>query len=405
MNSSCWKGLVGLCCIAFACQTKGEPLSLDSRYFQKSDQQYDIRGFPQFGVEVTNLRHYLLREFTDRYASAEKDSRRILGFIGIEIIAGTIMDQGFLLAHHELSHGARFAAQGWGYRLNTGETEFFSYYFHNFGQSGGYVESTSRNFLPHNPTKYYDSGSSQYTPYADVIISAAGINAEMSYAGFIGDMVDRGEGNISHLQAYWLGKLSTVGYAEDGTGDIQTIRDKLSALGAANLSKAEMDRANYISLIGSYTTWRFLGGVANYFTIGETRISRSPHAVRIPDLENFVTSKGLSYRLTSGYRFNDDFNSTLRVEQVVQGISVTEVTLGADYIFRNLSDLKLEGHFIMGMSPGWGGRISGKLASRLQAYLGVNLDQQNSLEGERNIVSLKDGISTVSSYGGLNYIF
>ena len=116
-------------------QTNSSNLSftLDSRYFSYGDQQYDIRGLPQFGYEVSLLRGKLLETMTDKTFMGKTSFRRKVLFFTTELLGLYYMDLSFGTSYHELGHASRVAAIGYGYSFDGGAKSFFPYYFHKFG--------------------------------------------------------------------------------------------------------------------------------------------------------------------------------------------------------------------------------------------------------------------------------
>lgn len=385
-----------------------ESLTLDSRYFSNSYQEYDLRGLPQFGFEIASLKGIGLEASTQFLAPDESHwFRRSLLFFSLEFIAGNIVDYSFLKSLHETAHGARWASMGWGYKMNGKHFNFFSFYFNEFGINGAFAEPTRMLYEPANMSKYYDSNSSSFTSYADFLVTAAGVNAEMSYASHVQDMVDAGKARISHFSGYWLGKLSTAGYPSDesGSGDIDTITQRYGEMGLTELSRGDYDTANYISLFGSATTWKFFSSIGNYVLTGQTKIQGRSSKLRMPDIDNFLTSRGLSYRVTSGYRFSEDFDLLIRIEHVTKGKRATEYNLSLQYQSHDAFSGTYTVTSIFGLAPGYGFKYNASLSERINLYAGLNYDSLKSLDGERNIHSLNDGNTATSVYAGTAWNF
>lgn len=369
-------------------------VTVDNRYLSGPEQVQDMRGLPQFGYEVALLRGKVLGALTDKTFMGNTSFRRSLLFFSTEVLGAYYMDLSFNTAFHELGHASRMAAMGIGYSFDQGEKDFFPYYFSKLGKSGGATYFGKQNFKVPMQNRFL-TPENETSPYAEILISSAGINSETFYSGYLASKGLAEGYHTSHFMSYTLAKLNSYIYPENisGTrfGDVANILDSYRALGVGNFTEKDIKNYSLFTFLGSASTWRYLKAVSNYLGTGETSISVKKTRFQVPELEAYYTSKGLSVKTISSYQLTDSLRLPVSVEHVFRGKHVTEVGFGAGYELKtDLLDL-LSFNLLMGLSPG--GRVDYQFEpwSDTRFNVGVNIDNLNSLDGERNIVSLKHG--------------
>jgi hypothetical protein len=376
-------------------------LTLDTRYFSNSNQQYDMRGIPQFGYEMSLLRGKLLEVMTDKTFMGETTFKRSVLFFFSEIIGAYYMDLSFITAYHELGHASRIASLGYGYSFDGGSTSFFSYYFNKLGDNGGYTISGSQNFVLPEQRRFFTSGK-DFTPYANILIQTAGLNSSTHYAGHLAKKGIEDGFHTSHFFSYTFAKLNSYIYPENITGvrvgDIANILDSYRDLGVGDYNEKDIKDYSLVSFLGSISTWSYFKSVGNYFSNGNTVFSRQTTRIQIPDFETYFTSKGISVKGITSYQINDELVLPFSIEHVFRGKHVTEYGIGARYKLK--SDLQdvLSLNLLMGLSAG--GKVDYQFDPWIDTRfnIGANVDNLNSLDGERNIVSLKHGDIYTSFY-------
>ncbi len=409
-------GFLRKCCLSFALVTlsgvsvanssEGEnSLTFSSLYFQQSDQQQDIRGLMSFGKDMAGLRGTGLDWATDQWGGSELNRAGL--FLFSELVFGTVMDQSFQTALHEQGHGSRFASVGLGYRFNTGDDEFFGYYFSNFGDFEGFTQTTGVTYFALDDRVQDFINSKGGNNYRNLIISAAGINAEMTYADYLQDQMYFEGIHLSQGLGLIMGKTSALNYQYDDNlgNDLRSIEDQYQLLNI-HVDVGDMDQANILAVLLSGSTWRYLAGAYDYTKTGDTRLESWEYfGFRVPDFSSYVTSRGLSMKMDTAYRLEEQLFLTLAVEHVYKGDSATEYTLGAYKEFPYMQGLTLQGHAIMGYGTGYGVESELRVTDTFSVFAGANYDELESLNGERYIVSLKDDLNEWSAFAGVRWFY
>lgn len=379
-------------------------ITFDSRYIQGSDQQQDIRGLMSFGKDTIVLRSIGVDWATDRWGHSNGSRAGV--FIGAELLAGFVMDESFLKALHEQSHGSRMAAGGLKYEFDNGEDSFFPYYFSSFGKSGGWTQPIG------NPYFQIDDKAAEYiannggADHVEVFTSAAGINAEMAYASYLQDQLYFNGAHLSQGLSIILGKASSLKYQvddDDDGNDLKEIEKAYQNMGI-DAETDDLKQANIVALLLSASTWQYFLGISDYVQNGKTELNQwAFHGFRIPEFTSYATTRGISMKMDTGYQFNDDLHLTLGVEHVYKGKSATEYTVGMRKELPVMSGLTLQGHAIMGYGTGYQLHSELSVTDSFSLYAGANYDELDSLNGERYIQSLKDGIKDWSVFGGVRW--
>jgi len=129
----------------------------------------------------------------------------------------------------------------------------------------------------------------------------------------------------------------------------------------------------------------------NYVLKGNSKLPAfEVGGVRLPDTEMYATSKGLSVKVNTGYRYNN-WTFPVSAEIITHGKKYGEITLGID---RAISNIRYSGNVLLGMW-GLGCSFSGDYLLIQNSYGGFSIGggiihyDQNTLFGERNITCLK----------------
>ncbi len=357
-----------------------------------------MRGIPRFGYEITALRGKGLELITKETLLGDSVFERSLLFFGSEMIGGFFMDLSFITAYHELGHGSRIAAMGFSYNFDGNKKDFFSYYLSKLGSNGGVTYTRKRNF---KVDSRFATGTS-ITNLGQLIFAAGGLNAGMAYAGYLGQLAKKEGAHVSHFFSYTISKLDPAIYPEklNGVrfGDVANILNFYRRLNVGDYRSGDVKNMSYLAYALSSSTWEYLRAVGNYIGSGEMRGKSENRKVALPDLENYITSKGLSMKILSSYTPDESISFPFAVEHVFRGKHVTEYSLGASYLIDQKRAGRLSASLLAGLSPG--GKIDYQLSPDQESVLnfGMNVDHQNSLDGERNIISLRHGEVAASPY-------
>jgi hypothetical protein len=153
-----------------------------------------------------------------------------------------------------------------------------------------------------------------------LIVVAAGMNNTIYHAERLADeMHGRKDVPFAMGGAYFLSYLSAAGLNRLGKDAFNSYRC-LSDFGLP----IEKREANYLgllavpSLLFSATTYHVLGSTWGALTGSDAQVEPwEPFGLRMPDVFFYITSKGVTGKLVSGYRINDDIRLTFGFETVL----------------------------------------------------------------------------------------
>ena len=237
------------------------------------------------------------------------------------------------------------------------------------------------------------------TPQGKILTRAAGYNAGMMHSRDIEDTLwYEGGGHLAQLSNHTMGKLAV---AIDGLG-VYFMRNNdakhFSELGRIQMAYGEMDIEISGKKIALYSVGAFLGSAefwgrffeeADYISSGDVYV-KAPEigGFRLPNLGFYLTTKGLSYQLNTGYRFGHDLFFPVAVEYVFNGPkNIVECTVGMRKQFAWMGAY-VHGEVVANFQEsGYGGKLAVGLKPCQSFYTdaGVRIDHIDTLEGERNI--------------------
>ena len=404
---------------------RNRTLSLDSRYFLIDEQQQDVRGLMTFGKELSNLRATALDYSSKWFERKDGTTNRIAQFFLVEFLPGMFFEHAYSLSLHEQGHGSRVAISGRKYEFEGGGKSFFQYFSYKIGNGNvgeGYTEfgkaksltPDNYNFLSENALRETLNDPERHAKYK-LIVNAGGLNAEAAYAEYLQKQIYlKNGGDISMGLGLMINKMALVTYEkptdEDRkklkTGsDLLNIERNYADLGI-NIDVDDIRMGGALATLFSASTWNYFMSLGNFFSTGDTSMSSWEYrGFRIPDTTCYVTSRGLSMKVDTGYRFSDVLIATLGVENVYKGKSATEYTLGVQYEMPVKDGLILGGYAITGYGKGYGFEGELKINKSLSMFVGGNYDEYKGLYGERNIVSLRTGNSCWSMFGGVRLYY
>lgn len=224
-----------------------------------------------------------------------------------------------------------------------------------------------------------------------------GLNNNTRYAQQISDLIFKNNGHLIYFPDYFVGKTTPLFYwlLLGSHGDVGSI--------VYNYNKQNLDirgpdiaLGSAASLLLSSTTWTFVYSAFTELPKGSF-IVRPPiwHGWRLPDLNFYLTSQGLSFEIVTGYRFNDNWYAGLSTEMVYKGNSAYEFGPSVGYNFNtSLGRIDLSCQLIIGNKLEMGGNIGAEWTSPHESWsVGLKYIYHNALTlvGERNIPFLASG--------------
>lgn len=230
----------------------------------------------------------------------------------------------------------------------------------------------------------------------DIIHAAAGMNNETYAAERIADRIfENKKGSAFEWWAYLAGKLSPLcycsmkDYKKGPTSDdpVSLWQDYKNWGIIDDVSKSDFVLAYTLSLLCSGTTYApMFAARRKGFSVFGGKQGFSPlefHGFRIPETFVYMTSKGIAYRVKSGYRFNDSTTITFGTEFVAKGESKMEAVLGGHKTFGSLKDLGISATFTFGKEFNVDFSCNVPLSHQFFFDIGYSTYSADSLYGER----------------------
>jgi hypothetical protein len=366
-----------------------DTFSISSAYFEGN---YTDSQLATFGLELLRAEDRL-----EKWAQGKFPNNAIRGKLLCRI-ASLFINAAFWVAFHETGHGLRYKACSQGnYMLLT-----------DLNHNGPFEKD--ENFFKYFVKKLFaplargacspDYGALKLTPKEVLIFFAGGMNNETYFAERISDMFhDRKTMEFNESFAYFFYKISPALYAigtkneTDPSNDPVSVTKCYKQLGI-NAKQSDIASTGIISLFLSGTTYSILRGMYYAFKNDEDYQAKPLEFARfiVPDTFAYITSQGISYKLSGRYRFSGEENSwqdglslLYGVERVFKGKAATEFSLGLQKKIRSLRDLSLAVVTTFGRGFCVETKLSLFLTSQLKLNVGYEHYSAKSLLGERHI--------------------
>ena len=368
-----------------------DTLSISSGYF--SHNYANNIDYAQFSTEVKaasgRLALFGYEKFSD-YLNGPVS--RVLYIFGSTALMNI---NGISTTYHEWGHASRAAAMGSRAQLYNcidstdckAPRDFFGYAASQVFNSGCGATEKLDGFTA-------NSSSGRAT---DVIFTGAGVNNSSLTADRQAEKYFlRGKDNVFSL-LFTSGNQAISGYGLGG--DISNVAETYRNTGVdASITASELRNINQISIFSGSVANLFMG-IYDYGKTGNTQVK--PWTVAgflVPNQYNYISSRGITRKWTSGYEWDETTKILGSYEYVVRGDSFAEPGLG---IYKNFG--------------GWDAlvKVSGKTMdwANLETAFSMRLDKNwkltatayvwdsRSLLGERNSLKLKDNKTSQASIG------
>lgn len=242
----------------------------------------------------------------------------------------------------------------------------------------------------------------------ELILTASGLNNQTFLAKKIGNLVYEHDGHFTYLQQYIGNKISgfvyTLLYSDTNTTSDSDIAKILSSYKNKNynITHTDLELQSLLSLV-SGTTFALMRGYYNYFSNNSTVVKPAEiYGLRVPDINSYINSNGLSLELESDFRFSPFLSIGLAYEFIWKGEFDQQLTPRVRYnlaqIAPQLNEMWIDANIVLG--KGVGGSIKADYSpwtikehdflTRLGFFADMTVYNANNLYGERNIVSLKN---------------
>lgn len=378
-------------------------VSLDTRYFGAETNNH---GFAEFGKEVIGLHNLAFNKISSKFTSTE--SGRMYMLLG-DYVVSNVLGSAFLTVYHEHGHYNRLRAVGLKPHFKGRPSNFFSFFTRKLGSPYGseatIASTTDRKFTPKDSQRYFNGNllSNDW----NIVMSGAGLNNEMRFAGDIGDKIIEGRGETTDFFFYLQGKTSTLTYSnsqESSGSDTKQMRTAYANKGY-RINRNDMDRSNAIALFLSASTYMYGSSLFNYVKTGDTSVRALEfYGVQLPDVESYYTSKGISYKVKSGYRWKD-WRFPISVEFVGKGKAQKDIKIGVIKSLPHFHNIDVRGDITMGKALGFTAQAIYPVIKNCEIAAGFTHENVKTFEGERNIMSVKKSSSHNQIWGRVSYKF
>lgn len=362
-----------------------DTITFSSAYFES---QYTNKQLANFYLELVRgmarVEDFLANNFDGEEKTAARWCARTLYILFIHRASNT--------AYHEIGHGLKVKAYGKDFQLtehsDNGDFKKDQNFFKFFAKKmGNFSRAACR----------HEKGLKDEE---ELVIAAAGMNNETYIAERISrDFHDRGRLSFAESFAYFYGKLSPVAYAlskssKNEEADALSGDDPVAVGGyykklGISATKNDIALGGLVSTLLSCTTYSI---VKSAFSSDKYATPISFYNFQGPDMFSYVTSKGISYRIVSAYKYQDDLKFLFGAEHVFHGKSTTEIYLGIDTTldssFYN-TNLKVVTTFCNGFN------LEAACSIPVIDSLSLNVEAGTysckSMLGERHSKNMKDG--------------
>jgi len=379
--------------------------SFDSGYFRERNSD---RAWENFGREWVDLNAYALEQLNpnERWGFSREGEFLLGSALGLYTM------NVYKVSHHEFGHGTRLEALGYRTKYRSGTTgsttrspwQFFGRRFLDpFNDAYAIYSTSDREFT--SPVRRFVNADGTLTNDGKILITTGGLNNSMAFAGSLGDrMRERGAAHYSEWLPYTMARLDATFYSR-GSGDLSDLETYYSNKGVS-ISKTDMRVANLVGFALSASTWSYLLGTGEYATGGEPWVQGiSYNDFALPDVENYLTTHGMSWKLSSGYRWDAHTYFPFAAEAVLTGAGQQEYSLGVRQQNWLWDDSSVNADLRLGSGVGLGLGFSQRLSEQWSLSLGWDHFNGRNLHGERNAVSFEDGESSDEIWARFSFIF
>jgi hypothetical protein len=391
--------------------------SIDSQFFTLSEKSSipSNRAIGDFTVDFIDGTGWIFDKTAELTHANKSAWSRLPYLLLMESVLFMYVTEPLGLAYHEMGHASRIRALGgrphYSYKNSPEKySNFFSFALAGMGEEiqDATVEPKAGSVFTLSNANYqiYSGMGELKNPF----YLMGGVNNEMLLAEKLENKMAQRSGHVMEVANYVMAKMSTFFYIDSSptVGDIVAIKS-FYALGNNIVSDDDLKLASQLSLLFSSSTYAYLYGIYNFVANNESRVEHfSYKGFRLPDLSFYLMKRGLSYKLRSGYEFeNKKTNLVFEVEHVYKGKKATEISLGIDQSM-NFKNKNLKAKLISRIGPGVSTTLETDLEITKNLWLGLGVNQFNlySLWGERHISSLENEKTThIDLYSTLNYYY
>lgn len=371
-------------------------LSYDTAY---ESTPYSDRAVTDFNMEMLQGYGYLNSYFYDWQEDIGKNNNVFsrAAWETLNLGLDYLFRAPFAVADHEIGHGIRIKAAGATPSFSFAKTSadssssdpttsnMFGYYFKSFGYViQGYDHAYTNSNPSWTTTTEYLNQSTLDQKKIDFLIQSGGISSETYSSEAMSDMIYDHGGHVSYIVAYTNIKLAAYLYSTGGRAgdDLTNLVNYYSNTKGYDISRQDIKNGSLVSFLLSSTTYELYYSYLRYLYNGNQSVTGyNYYGFRLPDLYAYTTTRGLSYKLNSGYELSDSWSIPFSVEYVYKGQGFTEYSLGVN---KRFSGWSVSGTLFASDGVSFQTAVTVDLAKMLAVSFGDEYYDKNTLMGERH---------------------
>ena len=144
----------------------------------------------------------------------------------------------------------------------------------------------------------------------------------------------------------------------------------------------------------------------DYIMTGDTSVKKAEFFnIQLPDVESYHTCKGISYKVKSGYRWDNQWRFPVSVEFIGKGGDQTDVKVGVIKVFPEYNSLEVRLDTFISKNFAFNMVALYPIHKNFEVSVGLDYDHVDTFEGARNIGSVKKGKTYSQVWGRVSYKF
>jgi hypothetical protein len=304
--------------------------------------------------------------------------------------------------YHEFGHFSRSRAHGGKPKFNLPNDTYDSFFSFFKGYFNGKPSDDSVVRASVSPNITFSKND-------ELLFYAAGLNNQTALAEHMSDKAYFQGIHPFTLGMYWRAKLSTLSYINSFGGkriDLDNPADRdesipqkdvdgddvISILSVyrdlnRNVKAADIEYATKMAFFTSGSLYAYLWSIAKIQS--DRAYKMKPFelwGIRAPDTSAYWMPQGISYKITSGYRYDQTWVFPVAFEFVQKGDTAYEVTLGAHKTFSQWNNSSVRADVIISDQGEMGGKVYIEYSPFDYTYIGFGVESYNpkTLHGARN---------------------
>ena len=295
---------------------------------------------------------------------------------------------------HEFGHFSRATSLDIPVKFKGEYTSFFPYFFNYF----------TTIFSNDSNTRSYVNRYGDFPDVAqDFFFSSGGLNNQTYLSELVVENAYLTNSHPMTFFSYLRAKSAAAGYIYSAPGqdldvfdaekpekrgnDIMFMVEEYRKLGR-NIKTKDIKFASNMAVFASGSMYAYLWSIYQFqFDRSFKMKPFEIYGIRVPDTSVYFNPSGISYKVSSGYRYDQEWIFPVSFEFISKGESAYEMTLGVYKRFSELNNSSLRADFLISNQGEMGGKIYGEWPIGNFSYIGIGAQRYNTktLYGARNI--------------------